>query len=147
MSLRLASPATAHAGLTAAFSAGTGFESEPNGRTPTVLMVAPGVTLLGNLLRFELGLAYLLPDTKVDSNLDLRPMLVLQPLPFIYGRATFGVARLFNNVRVAAGLGVGLQGHIAPGVALFGEVGYVPQFDMSRFHSVVEGRVGLGFGY
>ncbi len=143
----LLTPASAHAGLTAALSAGSGFDANGDGREPTVLMVAPGLTLLGDLLRFELGLAFVLPDTSVHSDLDIRPMLVLQPLPFLYGRATFGVARVVNDVHVEAGFGLGLQAHIAPAVALFAEAGYVPQFDRNHFTSVLEGRVGIGFGY
>lgn len=145
--LALLMPAAAHAGLTAALSAGTGFDSNRDGRAPTVLMVAPGLTLLGSLLRFELGFAFVLPDTSADSDLDIRPMLVLQPLPFLYGRATFGAARVVNDVHVEVGLALGLQAHIAPDVALFAEAGYVPQFDRNHFDSVLEGRVGIGFGY
>jgi hypothetical protein len=133
--------------LTAAVSVGSGFESGRDGREPTVVMVAPGLTLLGSLLRFELGFAFVAPDANVDSDLDIRPMLVLHPIPILYGRATFGVARVVNSVDVEAGLGIGLQGHIGPGVVVFGEIGYVPRFDANHYNSVLEGRVGLGFGY
>jgi hypothetical protein len=143
----LLTPTLARADLTAAFSVGSGIGSGPHTREPTVLMVAPGLTLLGSLLRFELGLAFALPDTDVRSDLDLRPMLVLQPLSFLYGRATFGVARVVHDVNVQVGLGVGLQAHLATDVALFAELGYVPRFDSNHFDSVMEGRVGIGVGY
>jgi hypothetical protein len=110
-------------------------------------MVAPGLTLLGALLRFELGFAFVAPDTSAKSDLDIRPMLVLHPIPLLYGRATFGMARVINGIDVEAGFGIGLQGHIAPDVAVFGEIGYVPRFDSNNYHSVLEGRVGIGFGY
>ena len=110
-------------------------------------MIAPGLTLLGELLRFELGFAFVAPDANVDSDLDIRPMLVLKPIPLLYGRANFGMARVFNGIDVEAGFGIGLQGHIAPDVAVFGEIGYVPRFDANHYDSVLEGRVGIGFGY
>lgn len=143
-------PAPARAGFTLAGSVGSGWRVNPDsGRVPTSLMLAPGIELMGSFLRFELGLAADLPDVS-DSSFDitLRPMLVLQPLPFLYGRLTAGATQLVHGpVAFAFGGALGLTGHVAHDVSLFAEAGFVPRVNGDSFTSVFEGRVGMGVGF
>lgn len=147
----LAWPTTAEAGLTLAGSVGSGWRTSPdNGRIATNIMLAPGFTVVGNFVRFELGLAADLPDIEdQDFDLQVRPMLVLQPLPFLYGRATLGVTQLVNGpIQVALGAALGLSASLSRSMNVFAEAGFVPRVGGDDdFMSIFEGRVGLGFGY
>jgi hypothetical protein len=147
----IAWPAVAEAGLTVAGSVGSGWRTSPDsGRIATNIMLAPGFTVIGSFVRFELGFAADLPDIEnEDFDFQLRPMLVLQPLPFLYGRATLGVTQLINGpIQVALGAALGLSASLTKAMSVFAEAGFVPRVGGDDdFLSIFEGRVGIGFGY
>ncbi|MEK7704595.1 MAG: hypothetical protein AAB426_06510 [Myxococcota bacterium] len=147
----LAWPSTAAAGLTLAGSVGSGWMTTPDsGRIATNIMLAPGFTVVGSFVRFELGLAADLPDIEnEDFDVQVRPMLVVQPLPFFYGRATLGVTQLVNGpIQVALGAALGLSASLSKTANVFAEAGFVPRVGGDDdFMSIFEGRVGIGFGY
>ncbi len=143
-------PATARANFTLAGSVGSGWQAgDTSGRIPTNIMIAPGLELLGEFLRFELGFQADLPDVEgSDFDLQIRPMLVLQPLPMIYGRLTSGVTQVVTgDVHFALGLSVGLNAEIKEDFSFFAEAGFVPRVVNADFVSIFEGRVGLGVGF
>jgi hypothetical protein len=148
-SLALA-PAAAHAGLILEGSVGKGVKVSPSPAkaTQTNLMVTPGVTLLDDILRLEVGLVGDLPDIS-NSKFDLqfRPMVVVAPpiLP-IYGRAIFAVANVFHNngskTVFAYGAAAGLKIGLGP-VGVFAEAGFLPRSIESKINWVIEGRLGV----
>lgn len=96
----LLGPAAASAGVVVELSAGSGlrYDPSPAERTPTNLMIAPGVSVAG-ILKLELGLLGNLGDVKGSKfDLDLRPMIVVSP-PFfpLYARGIFAVTNLTNG--------------------------------------------------
>ena len=140
----LAVPMTANAGFVLEGSLGTGYQvSDPTGRTPTQVMIAPGYGL-GEIIRLELGFNFPLGDVG-DFDLQLRPMLVLDPplIPF-YVRAVGAVSNLIAEgdtayaIGGAAGVGVSLAG-----VGIFGEVGAIPFFVNDLTLWQVEFRAGI----
>jgi hypothetical protein len=143
-------PAAAQAELTFAGSLGTGWRGgDASGRIQSNVMLAPGIELIGELVRFEVGFQGDFPDVQgSDVDVQIRPMLVLQPVPIIYGRVTTGVTQVVSGeADFAFGLSVGLKAPIAPEVSLFTEAGFVPRLGDGVFYSVFEGRVGIGFGF
>jgi uncharacterized membrane protein YqaE (UPF0057 family) len=143
-------PAAAHAGWILEGSVGKGATVSPSPvtATQTNLMLAPGVGLLSDILRLQVGFVGDLPDLK-NSKFDLqfRPMLTVAPpiLP-IYGRAIFAVANVFHNngpkTLIAYGAAAGLKFGLGP-VGVFVEAGFLPRSIASRINWVIEGRAGV----
>ena len=143
----LLSPDQAHASVTLALSVGSGWEVSPDSeRVATNVMLAPGVELLGDIVRAEVGLLADLGDVRErDFDLQVRPMLLFDPplLP-LYGRLTLGLAGLVDGPLVMTfGGSVGAELSVR-NVSLFGEVGYVPRGDGDGLESILEGRAGVG---
>ena len=116
--------------------------------TQTNLMLAPGVGLLDDILRLEVGFVGDLPDISNSKfDLQIRPMVVVAPpiLP-IYGRAIFAVANVFHNngtkTLFAYGAAAGIKFGLGP-VGVFAEAGFLPRSVMSRINWVIEGRAGV----
>jgi hypothetical protein len=140
-------PAAARAGLMLEGSLGKGVKVSPSPThaTQTNLMLAPGVTLLSDILRLQVGFVGDLPDIK-NSKFDLqfRPMLVVAPpiLP-IYGRAIFAVTNvLHGKTTIAYGAAAGLKIGLGP-VGVFAEAGLLPRSIASQINWVIEGRLGV----
>jgi hypothetical protein len=145
--LLAAAPAAARAGLMLEGSLGKGVKVSPSPThaTQTNLMLAPGVTLLSDILRLQVGFVGDLPDIK-NSKFDLqfRPMLVVAPpiLP-IYGRAIFAVTNvLHGKTTIAYGAAAGLKIGLGP-VGVFAEAGLLPRSIASQINWVIEGRLGV----
>jgi hypothetical protein len=143
-------PAAAHAGFILEGSVGKGVKVSPSPTkaTQTNLMLTPGITLLDDILRLELGFAGDLPDIQNSKfDLQLRPMLVVAPpiLP-IYARAIFAVANVFHNngtkTVIAYGAAAGLKIGLGP-VGVFAEAGLLPRSIASQINWVIEGRLGV----
>jgi hypothetical protein len=141
----LAVPLTANAGFIVEGSLGTGYGvSEPTGRVPTSVMIAPGYGL-GEMIRLELGLNFELGDVDFHSfDLQIRPMLVLDPplLPF-YVRGIVVFDNLIDDLDTNYGVGgaLGMSFSLA-GIGIFGEVAGIPYLKDSTYW-VVEGRAGI----
>ncbi len=144
----VAAPLPAFAGGIIEFSAGTGYMmSAPKGRTPTTVMVAPGYGL-GEMIRLELGVLAALGDVEGGTfDMELRPMLVLDPpLIPIYGRIIAGVNLKEEPRQVVYGGAVGMSVSLA-GIGLFGEGAYVPRVvDGQTFH-LLEVRAGVYYAF
>ncbi len=150
----LAGPAAARAGWLVELSAGSGFRYDPKPveRTPTNLMIAPGVSFAG-MLKLELGLVGNLGDVKGSKfDLDLRPMVVISP-PFfpVYARGIFAVTNLANGpqkIQYGGALGVSFG---ALGFGGFVEAGLVPRVvevttatgKSDETYWLAEGRLGV----
>lgn len=139
-------PAVAHADFILEGSAGSGYQVSPSvdtNRQPINLMLAGGWGF-GEWIRGEVGVLAEIPDSdKYDFDLQVRPMLVIDPpiIP-IYGRLIVGVADLLDDAHFAFGGMVGLGGSIG-GIGLFAEAGMVPKVIDSDFNWILEGRAGL----
>jgi hypothetical protein len=126
----LAVPTASRAGLVVELSAGSGFrwDPKPTERTPTNVMIAPGVSFAG-MLKLELGVVANLADVEgSDFDIDLRPMIVVAPpiLP-LYVRGIFAVTNLANGpqkIQYGGALGVAFG---LFGVGAFLEAGIVPR--------------------
>jgi hypothetical protein len=140
-------PAAAHAGIVLEGSVGKGVLVSPSPvkATQTNLMLAPGVTLLSDILRLEVGFVGDLPDIKDSKfNLQFRPMVVVAPpiLP-LYGRAIFAITNvLHGKTTVAYGAAAGLKFGLGP-VGVFVEAGFLPRSVADRINWVIEGRAGV----
>ena len=144
-------PLVAKADASVALSVGSGWQVDPGeGRVPTNLLIAPGLSIIGEkLLRLEVGFAADLPDVK-DSEFDLqvRPMLVFQPLGPLYLRVVSGVTQVVQGpIGLAFGGAVGLNADISEHGGIFAEAGYIPRAVDEDFISVFEGRMGLSFDF
>jgi hypothetical protein len=144
-------PAAARAGWILEGSVGKGVKVSPSPthQTQTNLMLAPGVTLLADILRLEVGFVGDLPDIK-NSKFDLqfRPMVVVAPpiLP-IYGRAIFAVTNvLHGKTTIAYGAAAGLKFGLGP-VGVFAEAGVLPRSVASKINWVIEGRLGANLTF
>lgn len=149
----LLGPAAASAGVVVELSAGSGlrYDPSPAERTPTNLMIAPGVSVAG-ILKLELGLLGNLGDVKGSKfDLDLRPMIVVSP-PFfpLYARGIFAVTNLTNGpqkIQYGGALGMSFG---ALGFGGFVEAGLVPRVvevatatgKTDKTFWLAEGRVG-----
>ena len=150
----LAVAPAARAGFILEGSLGKGVKVSPSPTkaTQTNIMLAPGVTLLADILRLEVGFVGDLPDIK-DSKFDLqvRPMVVVAPpiLP-IYGRAIFAIANVFHNngtkTQFAYGAAAGLKFGLGP-VGVFAEAGLLPRSVNSTINWVIEGRLGANLTF
>ena len=145
-------PAAAHAGMILEGSVGKGVKVSPSPvkATQTNLMLAPGVTLLDDILRLQLGVVGDLPDLQASKfDLQFRPMLVVAPpiIP-IYGRAIFAVGNVLHNngpkTVFAYGAAAGLKFGLGP-VGVFAEAGFLPRSVASKINWVIEGRAGAAF--
>lgn len=150
LTLAASQPAHADAGdLTLSLTAGTGWQaSDPGGRIQTNLMLSPGIEILGQLLRLDVGVVADLPDIEASRfDLQIRPSVVLElPVVPIYGRLSAGIANILHGpLSVAFGPSVGLRIGIGK-VSLLGEVGYVPMIRSGNFESIIEVRAGIAFG-
>jgi hypothetical protein len=143
-------PAAAHAGFILEGSVGKGIlvSPAPVKATQTNLMLSPGITLLDDILRLQVGFVGDLPDISNSKfDLQIRPMLVVAPpiLP-IYGRAIFAVANVFHNngpkTLFAYGAAAGLKLGLGP-IGVFLEAGFLPRSVNSRINWVIEGRGGV----
>ena len=143
-------PAVAHAGIILEGSVGKGVKVSPGdaAATQTNLMLTPGVTLLSDILRLEVGFVGDLPDIKNSKfDLQIRPMVVVAPpiLP-IYGRGIIAVVNLFHNngpkTIVAYGAAAGLKFGLGP-VGVFAEAGLLPRSVAGTINWVIEGRAGV----
>ncbi|HEY6101581.1 MAG TPA: hypothetical protein VIW03_19235 [Anaeromyxobacter sp.] len=150
----LLAPATTLAKVTVELSAGSGFRYDPKpvDRTPTNVMIAPGVSLAG-ILKLELGLLGNVADVKGSKfDLDLRPMVVVSPPLFpLYVRGIFAVTNLMNGpqkIQYGGALGTSF------GVLGFGgflEAGWVPRVvevttgttKEDKTYWLLEGRLGV----
>jgi hypothetical protein len=154
LSVLVVAPA-AHAGWILEGSVGKGARVSPSpvAQTQTNIMLAPGVTLLADILRLELGFLAELPDVKASKfDLQLRPMVVVAPpiLP-IYGRAIFAVTNLLEGkTTIAYGAAAGLKFGLGP-VGVFAEAGLLPRSvdvaGTSKIHWVIEGRIGANLTF
>lgn len=148
-----ATPAVAlAAGLSLALSVGTGYRASPNsGRINTNIMLAPGVSIIDDILRLEVGFVGDLADVEASEyDLQIRPMAVVQlPALPIYGRLIVGATNLVNGPRAFAfGAAAGIRLGLGDTASVFGEVGYVPRaVSGSAFENIVEGRAGVGLGF
>jgi hypothetical protein len=148
----LAVAPAARAGLILEGSLGKGVKVSPSPvkATMTNLMITPGVTLLDDILRLEVGLVGDLPDVSMSKfDLQVRPMVVVAPpiLP-IYGRAIFAVANVLHKngtkTQFAYGAAAGLKFGLGP-VGVFAEAGLLPRSIASQINWVIEGRLGVNF--
>ncbi len=149
----MALPRPAQAAISVAGTVGGGYRVDPNrGRIPTMLMVTPRVDVLPDFLRFDVGVAFDLPDVKdeMDDNeleLQIRPSFVVQ-LPIIYGRAIIGAAEVLSGHSIFMfGGAVGIEAGLVGGLAVLGEVGFVPRSTEGVFISIIEGHVGLAYTF
>ena len=146
-------PREAHATFDLEFSIGAGGQVSPNrAYEATNLMVTPGIGILENILRFELGVlgsfAAVANRDPHSFDLELRPMVVISP-PIIplYLRIIFAGVDLFSpkrTVAYGAALGVGIS---AFGLGIFGELGVLPRVFESQFQWLLEGRVGVSLAF
>ena len=140
-------PAAAHAGWILEGSVGKGAVVSPSPvkATQANLMLAPGVGLLDDILRLEVGLVGDLPDLQASKfDLQVRPMVVVAPpvLP-IYGRAILAVTNILHGkTTVAYGAAGGFKFSLGP-VGVFLEAGFLPRSIASRISWVIEGRAGV----
>lgn len=148
-------PAAAHAGWVIEASAGSGFRYDPSPteRTPTNVMIAPGVSLAG-MLKLELGVVGNLGDVKGSKfDLDLRPMVVISPPLFpLYVRGIFAVTNLTNGpqkIQYGGALGTSFG---VMGFGAFLEAGLLPRVvevkdaagnKSDKTYWLAEGRVGV----
>jgi hypothetical protein len=155
LSVLVVAPA-AHAGFIVEGSLGKGVKVSPSPakQTQTNIMIAPGVTLLGDILRLEVGFVADLPDVKDSKfNLQFRPMVVVAPpiLP-IYGRAIFAVTNVLKGkTTIAYGAAAGLKFGLGP-VGVFAEAGLLPRSvedatGSSKINWVIEGRLGANLTF
>ena len=145
----------AHAGWIVEGSLGKGAKVSPSPvtQTQTNIMIAPGVTLLADVLRLEIGFVADLPDVKASKfNLQFRPMVVVAPpiLP-IYGRAIFAITNVLKGpTTIAYGAAAGLKFGFGP-VGVFAEVGLLPRSvdpgTGSKINWVIEGRLGANLTF
>ena len=149
----LALPASARAaGLSLAGSIGSGYRASPNsGRINTNVMLAPGVSIINEVLRLEVGFVGDLADVEASRfDLQVRPMAVVQlPALPIYGRLIVGATNLIHGPRAFAfGAAAGLRLALGDTASVFAEVGYVPRaVSGGAFENIVEGRAGVGLGF
>lgn len=142
----LLSPMSAKADFMFGASLGVGGTVKPSSEwEPMSLVLTPGYTLLGDILRIELGLVTDLPAAKAHQfDFGIRPMIVLDPpvLPF-YARAIFAVTSLLNSpVQFAYGGAIGV-GFDLLGLGAFAEAGLLPRTTSGGGYDwLIEGRVG-----
>lgn len=149
----LAPARDAHATFNLEFSIGAGGQVSPSrAYEATNLMVTPGIGILENILRFELGVvgsfAAAMQRDPHSFDLELRPMIVISP-PIIplYLRAIFAGVDLFSPKRTIAyggALGVGIS---AFGLGIFAELGVLPRVFQSQFQWLLEGRAGVALTF
>jgi hypothetical protein len=141
-------PLSAQAGFIVEGSVGSGYQWKPGtGRTPSNVMIAPGYGL-GELIRAELGLLASLGDVENQKfDLELRPMLVIDPpiLP-LYGRLVLAVHSLLDEPELAYGGALGI-GFSLLGLGVFAEAGVIPRAEDAVMHWVVEGRAGAYYAF
>ncbi len=139
-------PMTAKAGFVIEGSLGTGYAvTEPTGRIPTSIMIAPGWGL-GEMLRLELGFNFALGDVEHgDFDMQLRPMLVLDPPLFpMYLRAQMAVANLIADAPTVTAFGGALGVSFSlGGLGVFAEAGVMPFFYELDTVWTIEGRLGV----
>lgn len=143
----------AHAKVTLSASIGYGFEFSPRLETQAEnLMLAPGISLLNDLLRFELGFvgAYgaVIAGDRDHVNLEIRPMLRLKiPVVPLYGRLTVAGVSLFEDRRnIAYGPALGVSFGLF-GLSIFGEAGLLPRHHVQKTHWIGEVRAGAGYAF
>ncbi len=145
----IAAPGAARAGFIVEGSLGKGRVVDPNSRwTQTNVMVAPGLTFIGSILRLQVGLGADLPDVEASEfDLQIRPMITVKPpiLP-IHARAIFAVQSLAHDVRVAYGGAAGLNLSLF-GIGVFAEAGFLPTSINDQINWVVEGRIGASISF
>lgn len=147
----LAAPIPCAAGTVgAAASVGSGASFDDGAaRIPTNVMLAPGVGLLSDTLRVELGLIAELErfeDAGLQTRFGLRPMVVVMPpvVP-LHARLMTSIQDLGDTNQLSLGAAGGV--HLGAGpVSAFAEVGYLPRIT-GGFTSVVEGRLGAGVAF
>ncbi len=145
VAVALAVPAVARAGFILEASLGRGWQVSPSiddSAGPWNVMVAPGYGL-GEMIRAELGFVIDMPNDGAETNLRLRPMLVIDPpiIP-IYGRLIFGVGNLLEgdrSIEFGGALGVGVS---LLGVGIFAEGGVIPQRVGGATATIIEARAG-----
>lgn len=143
----------AHATFNLEFSVGAGGQVSPLRQyEATNLMVTPGLGILENILRFELGVvgsfAAITHRDPHSFDLELRPMVVVSPpvIP-LYLRVIFAGVDLFSPKRTIAyggALGVGIS---AFGLGIFAELGVLPRVFESQFQWLLEGRAGVALTF
>lgn len=134
-------------------SLGYGHEFHPlQAEQATNIMITPGLSLLADILRIELGVLGAWGAVRGGEpdkfNLELRPMLRAKiPLIPLYGRVIIaGLNLASRNPDLAYGgaAGVGLTFF---GVGVFGEVGILPRHLSDGFHWIAEGRLGASYAF
>jgi hypothetical protein len=158
----IALPAAASAGPTIALSVGSGWQTSPDTeRMPTNVMITPGWAF--GVLRAELGVAAALEDVRnpttgrVNTELELRPMLVIAPPLFpLYGRAIVAFTNMLDGPHdVAYGGALGLSFGLL-GAGVFAEAGVLPRSvsvptasggTEDELRWVAEGRVGVSYSF
>jgi hypothetical protein len=147
----LLAPLSAHAGFVVEGSVGKGVDIKPDVKaTPSNVMVAPGWSLLADMLRLEVGLVAALPDVKGSKfDFGVRPMVVVSPpvLP-IYARGILGFSNLTHkesrHIEYGAALGFSFS---LLGLGVFAEAGVLPYSINDKFHWNLEGRLGAFYKF
>lgn len=147
-------PRTAHASwFVLSGSVGYGHEFHPQqAEQATNLMLTPGLTLLADMLRVELGILATygaVAGGKPDNfDVELRPMLRAKiPLIPLYGRLIVAGVDLFSDERTVAYGGAAGVALSLFGVGIFGEVGILPRHIADGFHWIAEGRLGASYSF
>jgi hypothetical protein len=151
----VAAPLAARADIIVEGSVGSGYAFSPEiakGRTPTSIMVAPGLSF--PFVRLQLGIDGILGDTDTsDSTVSYRPMLTLSPpiLP-LYARAIFAFTHPFDSdqrtVQYGGALGIsfGLPVVVAS-IHVFAELGLLPFSKNDQVFWLGEARAGVGISF
>jgi hypothetical protein len=147
----VAVPTAARAGVILEGSLGKGGIVSPDQKwTQTNVMLAPGLTLIGTLIRLQLGLVGDLPDVE-DSKFELqfRPMITVKPplLP-LHARAIFAVQNVLGEgaTQIAYGGAGGLNLSLF-GIGVFAEVGLLPTHIDGTLNWSMEGRIGASLAF
>jgi hypothetical protein len=155
LTLVVAAPLAARADIIVEGSVATGRVFSPEiakGRTPTSLMIAPGLSF--PFVRLQVGIDGILGDTDgSDATVSYRPMLTISPpiIP-IYGRLIAAFTHPFDSDQRttqyggALGLSFGLP-LVLVHVHVFGELALLPLSRMDSIYWIGEGRVGAGISF
>jgi hypothetical protein len=161
LTVTVAAPLAARADFIVEGSVATGrifSPEEAKGRTPTSVMLAPGLTLA--FVHLQLGIDGILGDTEGSSStFSYRPMVtVMPPILPLYGRLILAFTHPFDSdKRVtqyggALGVSFGLPVVVAS-VHVFGELGLLPASEenpLTKENQIVwigEARAGVGVSF
>ena len=154
-------PSKADAGFILEGSGGLAFQLNQRDMSTQAwrnIMITPGFTFLGEMLRAELGFVLNQTVTSIedaqntenvndsDINFQLRPMLVFDPpLIPIYGRLIFGLTDIGGSPEPTVGAAVGF-GMSLMDIGVFGELAALPTAMDSGIY-LMEARAGGYFAF